>query len=173
MRKKIKYVLDDVYNACKEEQQSNNPMVLIWLKPTYDFISRKLKCGKSKAFVITRELEETYDLYLKRADGYIVEKKHPTSREVWGEWMKISLEDKKLQELVTRCLYRLKKRYSGQELKENMIKWAKRSKYKDQIQLIDSDNVFDDKPIPLLEDLKQRPNASLTVFNSELDDLCS
>lgn len=172
MRKKIKYVLDDIYNACKEEQQSNNPMVLIWLKPTYDFISRKLKCGKSKAFVITRELEETYDLYLKRADGYIVEKKRPTSREVWGEWMKISLEDKKLQELVTRCLYRLKKRYSGQELKEKMIEWSKRSKYKDQIQLIDSDNDFVDKPITPIERPKTKTERKSDCFNSELDDLC-
>lgn len=165
MRKKM-YVLDDVYNACKEEQQSNNPMVLIWLKPTCEFILKKVKCCTVQAWRICRELEETYDLDLERSDGYVVERTQATARDIWSEWMIIDFRNKKLGKLLTNSLRFYKSKYSGQKLKEKMIHWAKHSKYKDQIQLVDSDNDFEDKPIAPIRRPKTKPDTSL------IDELC-
>lgn len=172
MRKKI-YVLEDVYNACKEEQQTNNPMVLIWLKPTYDFILKKVKCCTVTAWKICREIEETYNLDLKKADGYVVERKQATARDIWSEWMIIDFKNSKLGKLLSNSLRFYKSKYEGQELKEKMIKWVKCSKYKDQIQLIDSDNSFDDKPIATIGRPKTKTECESDCSYSELNDLCS
>ena len=172
MRKKM-YVLDDVYNACKEEQQTNNPMVLIWLKPTYEFISKKVKCCNVEAWRICGELEETYDLCLKKSDGYVVERKQATARDIWSEWMIIDFKNKKLGKLLANSLRFYKSKYEGQELKEKMIDWAKHSKYKDQIQLIDSDDCFDDKPIAPIRRPKSKTETKSDCSESELNDLCS